>query len=82
MNSRKKHRNLLILLVLAFAGVAAAVAITQVTARADGPAESLIGKSAPDFSLMSDQDVRVSLADFKGKQRVLLAFFPKAFTPG
>ena len=41
-----------------------------------------IGESAPDFSLPAQDGSTVSLADFKGKQNVVLYFFPKADTPG
>lgn len=44
--------------------------------------DALIGKPAADFNLPSDRGGTVRLKDFKGKQPVLLAFFPKAFTPG
>ncbi|MGH7523055.1 MAG: redoxin domain-containing protein [Gemmatimonadales bacterium] len=39
-----------------------------------------IGSAAPDFTLKSTADRDVSLASFRGKQHVLLAFFPLAFT--
>lgn len=42
----------------------------------------LVGKKAPDFSLPSDRGDQVRLSEYQGKQNVLLAFFPKAFTPG
>jgi glutaredoxin-dependent peroxiredoxin len=38
------------------------------------------GEPAPDFSLKSTSGQQVALADFRGKQHVLLAFFPLAFT--
>lgn len=39
----------------------------------------LKGQSAPDFSLFNSEKNKVSLADFKGKNLVIL-FFPQAFT--
>ena len=39
-----------------------------------------IGEPAPDFSLRSTSGQTVSLADYRGRQHVLLAFFPLAFT--
>jgi peroxiredoxin Q/BCP len=45
-------------------------------------ASPLAGKPAPDFTLPSDRGGNVKLSSFKGKQNVLLAFFPKAFTAG
>lgn len=40
------------------------------------------GMKAPDFSLMSNEGKTVSLSSFKGKQRVVLYFYPKDDTPG
>ena len=40
------------------------------------------GKQAPAFRLKNQQGDIVSLADFKGKQNVVLYFYPKAMTPG
>jgi len=39
-----------------------------------------VGAPAPDFTLPSTAGRDVSLAEFRGKQNVLLAFFPLAFT--
>jgi len=41
-----------------------------------------VGDVAPDFNLPSTQGGRVNLSDFKGKNTVVLAFFPAAFTGG
>src|SRR5690606_37909485 len=38
------------------------------------------GDAAPDFTLASTSGEKVTLSDFRGKQDVLLAFFPLAFT--
>jgi peroxiredoxin len=40
-----------------------------------------IGSQAPDFELRSHRGGTVKLSDFKGKQNVVLAFHPLAFTP-
>ena len=48
-------------------------------ARADEPK---VGDKAPDFSLVGSDGKTYALADFKGKQAVVLAWFPKAFTGG
>ena len=40
------------------------------------------GDAAPDFEVKDDRGRTVRLSDFKGKQDVLLWFYPKADTPG
>lgn len=41
-----------------------------------------VGDTAPLFSLLDENENSVSLADFIGKQQVLVYFYPKAMTPG
>ena len=41
-----------------------------------------VGDAAPDFNLPSTAGGRVKLSDFKGKNTVVLAFYPAAFTGG
>lgn len=41
-----------------------------------------VGDAAPDFKLSSTDGTEVSLRDLVGKQAVVIAWFPKAFTPG
>ncbi len=41
-----------------------------------------VGDSAPDFTLPSSTGKPITLADFRGKKTVVLAFFPAAFTGG
>jgi len=48
-------------------------------ARADSPA---VGSAAPDFSLQGSDGALHTLAQHRGKRAVVLAWFPKAFTPG
>ena len=38
------------------------------------------GSAAPDFTLASTSGQKVTLSSFRGKQNVVLAFFPLAFT--
>jgi hypothetical protein len=45
-------------------------------------AELKVGDQAPAFSLQGSDGKTHSLADFKGKSAVVLAWFPKAFTGG
>jgi peroxiredoxin Q/BCP len=40
------------------------------------------GDDAPDFSMTGTDGKKHSLADFKDKQAVVIAWFPKADTPG
>jgi hypothetical protein len=40
------------------------------------------GDMAPDFTLPSTQGGKVTLSSFRGKNNVVLAFFPAAFTGG
>jgi thioredoxin-dependent peroxiredoxin len=40
------------------------------------------GQPAPNFTLPSTEDREISLADFKGKQAVVLYFYPRDDTPG
>jgi peroxiredoxin Q/BCP len=41
-----------------------------------------IGRAAPAFSAHDQNGNKVSLKDFKGKNHVVLYFYPKAMTPG
>ncbi len=61
---------------LAFSACAGLMAQTQ-------PVQPLkVGDVAPNFTLSSTMGGKVTLADFKGKNPVVLAFFPAAFTGG
>jgi len=40
-----------------------------------------VGEEALDFTLKSHLDTEVKLSSFRGKQNVVLAFYPLAFTP-
>ena len=41
-----------------------------------------VGDQMPDFSLPASDGSTYSLSQFKGTKPVVVAFFPKAFTPG
>lgn len=41
-----------------------------------------VGDKAPDFSLPSNRDKSLKLSSFKGKQNVVLYFYPRDNTPG
>ncbi len=55
----------------------AALAMAQVP-----PSDPQTGDAAPAFSLPGSDGATHSLADFKGRKAVVLAWFPKAFTGG
>jgi len=44
--------------------------------------ELKVGDAAPDFDLVGSDGETYRLSDYRGKQAVVLAWFPKAFTPG
>ncbi len=62
-----------------FAIAAALVALVPLSAWADAPN---VGEKAPDFKLQGSDGKEYALADFAGKKMVVVAWFPKAFTPG
>ena len=49
---------------------------------ATNAAELKLGDDAPAFSLHGSDGKTHSLKDFRGKQMIVLAWFPKAFTGG
>lgn len=49
---------------------------------AEARAEAQVGDAAPAFSLVGTDGKTYTLADFKGKQAVVIAWFPKAKTGG
>lgn len=47
-----------------------------------GAAELKVGDPAPDFSLKGSDGKTYKLSNYKGKEAVVIAWFPKAFTGG
>jgi peroxiredoxin Q/BCP len=62
--------------------VAFAMALGRVLTGGSAAAELKVGDPAPPFSLEGSDGKTYSLDQFKGKQAVVLAWYPKAFTPG
>lgn len=62
--------------ILAFLWMAALAAVSV------NAADLQVGDPAPDFTLQASDGNTYSLADFRGKQAVVIAWFPKAFTSG
>jgi peroxiredoxin len=66
--------------------VAAVALLAQATAPSGGmaplPTNLKVGDMAPDFTLPSTTGEKVTLSSFRGKNSVVLAFFPAAFTGG
>ena len=58
------------------------VGMAMVAAGNATAAELKPGDKAPDFNLPGSDGKTYKLSDFRGKQAVVLAWFPKAFTPG
>jgi thioredoxin-dependent peroxiredoxin len=58
----------------------AVLAAASIRAQSQGDLKP--GDPAPAFSLVGSDGKTYSLADFKGKKAVVLAWFPKAFTGG
>ena len=57
------------------------LSLTSIVGSAGG-GELEVGSRAPDFELPGSDGETYRLADFRGKQVVVLAWFPKAFTGG
>src|SRR5688500_20207760 len=59
------------------------MAVLAAGVMAQAPAVELkVGDMAPDFTLQGSDGKTYTLADYRGKQGVVLAWFPKAFTAG
>jgi peroxiredoxin len=63
--------------------LSAALSATLFGQQLTPPKTSLkVGDMAPDFTLTATNGQKVKLSDFRGKNTVVLAFFPAAFTGG
>jgi peroxiredoxin Q/BCP len=67
------------ILMLAILGAGVAAAALAATPGGKPPDA---GDMAPAFSLAGSDGKTYALADFKGKEAVVVAWFPKAFTGG
>lgn len=73
--------------LLALLAATAAVRLRADTTAAMAAVETAVsdlapGMMAPDFSLQASDGRTYKLSDFRGRQAVVLAWFPKAFTAG
>ena len=65
--------------------IVASISLVVITAgciQAQPASELKPGDAAPPFSLQGSDGKTYRLEDFRGKQAVVLAWFPKAFTGG
>jgi peroxiredoxin Q/BCP len=60
----------------------AVLVLGALTARSIAAEGLKVGDPAPDFELVGSDGKTHKLADYKGKQAVVIAWFPKAFTGG
>jgi peroxiredoxin Q/BCP len=58
------------------------VVLLLLTGLVAGAEDLVVGSKAPPFSLMGSDGRIHTLAEHAGKRGVVLAWFPKAFTPG
>jgi peroxiredoxin Q/BCP len=62
--------------------LALAIGLVLVAAAGTASAQTKVGEKAPPFSLQGTDGKTYTLDQFKGKSAVVLAWFPKADTPG
>lgn len=62
--------------------LAASTLSAQTIQQSQAPSTLKIGEEAPNFTLPATNNTKVTLADYRGKKNVILAFFPAAFTGG
>lgn len=56
--------------------------VAAITGRGQSAVELKVGDQAPNFSLRGSDGRTHTLAEYRGKSAVVLAWFPKAFTGG
>lgn len=75
-----------VLMFLVCASLLAIAADNKATSKEEPPALKIkVGDTAPDFTLLAfdgKEMKKVSLADYRGKKNVAVAFYVFAFTPG
>jgi peroxiredoxin Q/BCP len=71
----------IVMLTAALAAAAGALPTAQAPA-GGSQVELKVGDQAPDFSLQASDGKTYTLSSFKGKQAIVLAWFPKAMTSG
>ena len=81
------RKNVLAVLLLAVCSSLLAVAAdNKAAAKEESPPPKIkVGDTAPDFSLLAfdgKEMKKVSLANYRGKKNVAVAFYVFAFTPG
>ena len=62
--------------------LSALAAGVAMVAAGSSAAELAVGDQAPAFELAGSDGKRYALSQFVGKRGVVLAWFPRAFTPG
>lgn len=67
---------------MTFSTIAVRAAVFLAIAGGAVAAELQVGDAAPAFTLAGSDGKSYSLSDYAGKQVVVLAWFPKAFTGG
>jgi peroxiredoxin Q/BCP len=68
--------------LLTLAAAAAGLALGGMVQVSSAAGDLRPGDPAPPFSLLGSDGVTYRLADYVGRQAVVLAWFPKAFTSG
>jgi thioredoxin-dependent peroxiredoxin len=72
----------IVIMAAVMAAAAASMPAAQAPAGGANTVELKVGDNAPDFTLQASDGKTYTLSSFKGKQAVVLAWFPKAMTSG